>query len=44
MIAEGDLYRLIFRSQKEEAKAFEKWVVEEVLPEIRKTQKVQSIS
>lgn len=39
MIAEGDLYRLIFRSQKEEAKAFEKWVVEEVLPEIRKTQK-----
>lgn len=38
MIAEGDLYRLIFRSQKEEAKAFQKWVVEEVLPEIRKTQ------
>jgi len=39
MIAEGDLYRLIFRSQKEEAKAFERWVVEEVLPEIRKTAK-----
>ncbi|MFA6688850.1 MAG: BRO family protein [Sphaerochaetaceae bacterium] len=36
-IGEPDLYRLIFRSKKEEARQFEGWVVEEVLPEIRKT-------
>lgn len=38
-INEPDLYRLILRSRKEEAKAFEKWVMEDVLPTIRKTGK-----
>jgi hypothetical protein len=31
------LYRLIFNSEKQEAKRFEKWVLQEVLPTIRKT-------
>lgn len=36
-ISEGDLYRLITRSELESAKEFERWVFEEVLPQIRKT-------
>jgi len=36
-IDEANLYRLILRSNKPEAKEFERWVVEEVLPELRKT-------
>ena len=36
-INEPTLYRVIFRSDKEEAKVFQKWVYEEVLPQIRKT-------
>jgi prophage antirepressor-like protein len=36
-ITEPGLYQLIFSSKKEEAKLFTKWVVEEVLPTIRKT-------
>lgn len=36
-ITEGDLYRLIAHSQKEEAERFEIWVFDEVLPQIRKT-------
>ncbi len=36
-IPEPDVYRLIFRSQLPTAEAFERWVVEEVLPTIRKT-------
>lgn len=35
-VSEGNLYRLIFQSRKEEAEGFVSWVVEEVLPEIRK--------
>lgn len=35
-ITEGDLYRLIFNSKLPEAEKFEVWVVEEVLPTIRK--------
>ena len=35
-IAEGNLYRLIFKSRKEEAAPFEAWVCDEVLPAIRK--------
>jgi hypothetical protein len=31
------MYQLIFKSKKAEAKLFTKWVVEEVLPSIRKT-------
>lgn len=34
---EPNLYRLIFRSDKPEAKAFQDWVYNEVLPAIRKT-------
>jgi prophage antirepressor-like protein len=35
-ISEGNLYRLIIKSRKEEAKRFEAWVCDEVLPAIRK--------
>lgn len=35
-IDEANLYRLIMKSQLESAKKFEKWVVEQVLPSIRK--------
>jgi prophage antirepressor-like protein len=35
-IAEGNLYRLIIKSRKEEAARFEAWVCDEVLPAIRK--------
>ena len=36
-INEGNVYRLITHSKLPKAEAFEKWVFEEVLPEIRKT-------
>lgn len=36
-IGEANLYRCIFQSKKEEAKAFQRWVFEEILPQIRKT-------
>lgn len=36
-IPESDIYRLIFRSKLPSAERFEKWVVEEVLPSIRKS-------
>lgn len=35
-IPEGDLYRLIIRSKLESAERFERWVFDEVLPDIRK--------
>lgn len=35
-INEGNLYRLIIKSQKPTAKKFESWVCDEVLPSIRK--------
>lgn len=35
-IPEGDLYRLIIRSKLPEAERFERWVFDEVLPDIRK--------
>lgn len=35
-ISEGNLYRLILKSRKEEAQRFEAWVCDEVLPSIRK--------
>ena len=37
VIPESDLYRLIVHSKLPSAKTFEKWVFEEVLPQIRKT-------
>ncbi len=39
IIPEPDVYRLIFRSNLPSAKEFEDWLVEEVLPSIRKTGK-----
>jgi prophage antirepressor-like protein len=37
IISESGLYALIFKSRKEEARRFRKWVTSEVLPQIRKT-------
>ena len=36
-IPEGDIYRLIVKSQLPSAERFESWVFDEVIPEIRKT-------
>ena len=36
-INEPGLYSLILRSRKPEAKAFKRWIIHEVIPEIRKT-------
>ena len=36
-INEPNLYRIIFKSRKAEARAFQDWVFNEVLPQIRKT-------
>ena len=36
-IDEGNVYRLIIKSKKPEAVAFERWVMDEVLPSIRKS-------
>ena len=38
-IPEGDVYRLIMKSQLESAERFEEWVMEEVLPSIARTGK-----
>jgi prophage antirepressor-like protein len=37
VVNESGLYRLIMRSNKEEAEAFRRWVFRDVLPQIRKT-------
>lgn len=37
LIPESDVYRLVMRSQLESAERFQDWVVEEVLPTLRKT-------
>lgn len=37
LIPEGDIYRLIFSSKLHSAQKFEEWVMDEVLPEIRRT-------
>lgn len=37
IIPESDIYRLIFKSKLPQAEKFEKWVMEEVLPQIRQT-------
>jgi len=37
LISESGLYALIFKSRKESAKTFRKWVTKEVIPSIRKT-------
>lgn len=38
VIPEGDIYRLIVKSQLPSAEKFEAWVFDEVLPSIRKTE------
>ena len=37
LITEGDVYRLIMKSKLKSAEKFESWVMDEVLPSIRKT-------
>ena len=37
IIPESDIYRLIIKSKMSEAQEFERWVMEEVLPQIRRT-------
>ena len=37
IISEPGVYRLVFRSRKEEAERFKRWLAHEVLPQIRKT-------
>jgi len=37
VLTEPGLYRLIFRSRKQEAERFQRWVFHDVLPEIRRT-------
>lgn len=37
VVSESGLYKLIMRSDKPEARAFQDWVTSEVLPSIRKT-------
>lgn len=37
VIPEGDIYRLIVKSELPAAQEFEKWIFEEVIPQIRKT-------
>lgn len=37
LVSESGLYKLIMRSDKPEAKAFQDWVTREVLPAVRKT-------
>ena len=36
-VSECGLYQIIFRSEKEEAKKFKKWVCKDIIPQIRKT-------
>lgn len=43
-IDEGNLYRLIIKSRKEEAQRFEAWVCDEVLPSIRRSGRYEDSS
>lgn len=44
IVNEPNLYRVIFRSNKAEARQFQDWVFEEVLPQIRQTGMYQNYS
>lgn len=44
IISESGLYNAIFRSRRDEAKAFRKWVTGTVLPEIRRTGRFEANS
>lgn len=41
IISEGNLYRLVLKSNKKESEVFESWVCDDVLPSIRKTGKYE---
>lgn len=41
-VDEGNLYKLIFQSRKDEAEKFQVWVTDEVLPQIRQTGKYET--
>lgn len=41
VIPEGDIFRLIIKSRLEKAQKFESWVMDEVLPQLRKTGKYE---
>lgn len=41
VIPEGDVFRLIIKSRLEKAQKFESWVMDEVLPQLRKTGKYE---
>jgi len=41
LLSESAVYKVIFKSRKEDAKIFQKWVCEEVLPSIRRTGKYE---
>lgn len=43
IVSESGLYALIFKSRKENAKRFRRWVTGEVLPQIRKTGKYELV-
>ena len=43
LIPEGDVYRLIFRSNLPSAEAFEEWIMDEVLPTLRRIGKLDII-
>lgn len=42
IVSEPGVYRLVFRSRKEEAERFKRWLAHEVLPQIRKTGQYRS--
>lgn len=42
LVSESGLYKIIMRSDKPEAKAFQDWVTREVLPSIHKTGKYEA--
>lgn len=44
VVSEPGLYRLMMRSERPEAEAFQDWVTDEVLPTIRKTGKYECVS
>jgi len=44
IIPEGDMYRLILRSKLPAAERFEAWLMDEVLPALRRTGRYESVS
>lgn len=44
IVSEPGVYRLVFRSRKQEAERFKRWLAHEVLPQIRRTGKYEAPS